>query len=459
MNLARPEYIAVLLGLLAAATALIDSKAAVFAACLATLALPAGLWLLAGQTRWITAFFCAAILLPPLPFAFGNSGPHLAVVFALLGLIAGAAYARDWRLQITPLTAALLVFTVVIFCSVALAALYSGPEIALGSLVRALLFTIGIYIFLFTLCGPGNTRRVFPSVRVLFAFAIFAALFACLDFYYQIPAPGGYSPQFVWLDSGVFRRAQGLFYEASTLGNFCAFFLVMIGVSLVRPASQRPVPLAWLIAGAVLLGAAVVLSYSRASVVSLLVSAAALWFLRKKAGPVWRPVLSLVTAIGAGCLACYLLLPQLFLAYTYRLWNSVIYSTSSTNGILSGRVDSWRIILRFLADHPWHLLFGVGYKTLPYSTFTGSIVIADNTYLSAIAETGLVGLISLLFLLFAILRTGYLAASDADPQRSFFGAWTFCFWCGEAVQMLSGDLLTYWRVLPIYLWVLALAAR
>ena len=27
------------------------------------------------------------------------------------------------------------------------------------------------------------------------------------------------------------------------------------------------------------------------------------------------------------------------------------------------------------------------------------------------------------------------------------------------VQMLSGDLITYWRVLPLYFWVLATAAR
>lgn len=27
------------------------------------------------------------------------------------------------------------------------------------------------------------------------------------------------------------------------------------------------------------------------------------------------------------------------------------------------------------------------------------------------------------------------------------------------VQMLSGDLLTYWRVLPLYFWMLALAVR
>jgi hypothetical protein len=30
---------------------------------------------------------------------------------------------------------------------------------------------------------------------------------------------------------------------------------------------------------------------------------------------------------------------------------------------------------------------------------------------------------------------------------------------GELVQMLSGDLITYWRVLPIYFWILAIAVR
>jgi hypothetical protein len=37
--------------------------------------------------------------------------------------------------------------------------------------------------------------------------------------------------------------------------------------------------------------------------------------------------------------------------------------------------------------------------------------------------------------------------------------WIFCFWMGELVQMLSGDLITYWRVLPIYFWILAIAVR
>src|SRR5258708_6470430 len=81
------------------------------------------------------------------------------------------------------------------------------------------------------------------------------------DSVWQLPAPAGFSAQFLWLDSGVFRRAQGLFYEASTLGNFCACFLVMCAVALTEPRGKRLLPTWLLIAGAVLFGATTVLSF------------------------------------------------------------------------------------------------------------------------------------------------------------------------------------------------------
>ena len=34
-----------------------------------------------------------------------------------------------------------------------------------------------------------------------------------------------------------------------------------------------------------------------------------------------------------------------------------------------------------------------------------------------------------------------------------------CFWVGEMFQMLTGDVLTFWRVLPVTFWVLAQAVR
>src|SRR5579885_3206413 len=61
----------------------------------ALLAAPAVLVLLAAWTlrhpsRWISAFFAAALLLPPLPVAIGNTGPHPSLIFAGFGLLAGA---------------------------------------------------------------------------------------------------------------------------------------------------------------------------------------------------------------------------------------------------------------------------------------------------------------------------------------------------------------------------------
>jgi len=126
---------------------------------------------------------------------------------------------------------------------------------------------------------------------------------------------------------------------------------------------------------------------------------------------------------------------------------------------LSGRLASWRLLLDFLVAHHWHAILGLGYKTLPYSDFIGTTAVADNTYLSLLLETGIIGLAAVVALNVAILACAYRAARSGDVLRSFCGTWMFCFWAGQAVQMFSADLLTYWRVLPVYLFVLALAAR
>jgi hypothetical protein len=70
-----------------------------------------------------------------------------------------------------------------------------------------------------------------------------------------------------------------------------------------------------------------------------------------------------------------------------------------------------------------------------------------------------IGLLALLLLSFAILRAALRAATCPEPFASFAGACVFSFWIGEMIQMFSVDVLTYWRVLPVYLWVLALASR
>ncbi|MEO8025561.1 MAG: O-antigen ligase family protein [Bryobacteraceae bacterium] len=454
--------IALTAGCYATAVALMPNWTAAIALILPLVAGPLLFWLLAAPARWIGAFLAAALLLPPLPIEIGNSGPHPALAIAALGIAAGLLRFGEWRFRPDLLTGSLGLFLAVLLASVGMALLSSGFAVGLASLARVFLFAISVYVFLYARWGPGAASPFAfrKALRWLFGAAVAAAAFACVDFYFQFPAPAGYGPQFVWLDTGVFRRAQGLFYEASTLGNFCAFFLIMVANALLRPPADRPLFPRWaLIAGGGVLALALILSYSRASVLNCAAAFCMLLFLHRN-----RVNLRRVAAVGAGCLAggailAALLFPGFAELYWMRLSLSAQNFFTATEGILSGRLASWRLLVGFLAGHPWFAVIGVGYKTLPYSDFIGQQIVGDNMYLTLLVETGITGLAALGFLLWGILRASWTAAHHGNPRAAFLGAWLFAFWIGQLVQMLSGDLLTYWRVLPVYFWVLAIAVR
>ena len=407
-------------------------------------------WSLQTPVRWLALFFGAALLLPPLPIAMGDSGPHPSLLFAALGLLAGVLWKAEWSVAPGSLTASFAALFGILLASVGPAAMHSGAVAGVGSLARVALFGISVYVFFYGAYGPGREMNARRSVQLLYAAAVIAALFACVDFYYQFPAPAGYGPQFVWLDSGVYRRAQGLFYEASTLGNFCAFFLVMIAVAFTRRRAEVPVSRKWLLLGGAVFFTALVLSYSRGSLINVAVSLAVLLWMNRRRVPLVRGAM----VVAAGALATWWIFPEFAQAYWMRLSASTEFLFTSTNGVLSGRLTSWGSLGAWIAAHPWQAFFGIGYKTLPYTQYLGSPVVADNMYLSLLVETGVAGLAALIWLNVAILQS---AARSA--RRSFFAMWMLCFWAGEAVQMASGDLLTYWRVLPVYFWILALAVR
>jgi hypothetical protein len=424
----------------------------------ALLAAPAALlpllwWTLATPARWLTLFLAVALLTPPLPIPIGDSGPHGCLAIAALGLFAGLLWLPAWRFIPSGLASAFVALLGALLVSVAPAAFHSGAEAAAGSLARVALFGLSVYIFFYMAYGPGRHSPV--SLRGLFWMAAAAALFACIDFYFQFPAPAGYGPQFVWLDSGVYRRAQGLFYEASTLGNFCAFFLVMTAVAFSRPRAESPLSRKALAAGGAVFFAALVLSYSRASLLCVLVALSVLAWRNRRRVPLARVSI----AISLAALLVWRVFPAFAEMYWLRLANSAEYFFTATEGVLSGRVASWHTLAAWLTANPWQAVFGIGYKTLPYSSYLGGPVVADNMYLSLLVETGIAGLGALVWLNIAILRAAARATRSLDARASFCGVWIFCFWCGQMVQMLSGDLLTYWRVLPVYFCVLAVAVR
>jgi O-antigen ligase len=415
-------------------------------------------WALCAPHRWLMLLFFALLLTPPLPVDLGGSGPHVGLLVAAFGLFIGVLRAREWHALKGLLPLAFAAFIAVLTGSIAFALLYSGPVIAAASMARIVLLSISLYVFLYTYNGP-RTLGFNPlrEARYLFLAALVGALFACVDFYYQFPAPAGYAQQFVWLTDGVFRRAQGLFYDASTLGNFCVFFLVMILAALVLPREQAPCSRVLLGLGGVVFSAALILSYSRGSLVGLVVAILALLVTVRVR--IWRTLGVAAACLTVAALIADVTMPALSDMYWLRVRGSFEYIWSSPDGILSGRLTSWGTLLDFLAREPWHAILGIGYKTLPYSDIAGQSVVADNTYLGLLVETGILGLTTFLILNAMLLRTAFQAARSSGPRAAFFGAWIFCFWSGQLVQMLSGDLFTYWRVLPVYFWVLATAAR
>lgn len=426
-------------------------------------------WIVYRPSRWLYLLFFCLLALPPIPFhGSGNSGVHAAPVVGGIGVLIGLIRFHAWRDLQGRLPPAFAGFLAVLLVSTGFAAVYSGADIAVGSLVRVLLFALGVYVFAYTrVVDPIEAPDPSRFTRYLFILSTAAAIFACLDFYFQLPAPAGYGPQFVWLQQGVFRRAQGLFYEASTLGNFCAFFLTLVLVCLSRPKAESPITRPALLAGGAVFAAAMIFSYSRGSIVNIVASAVALFWLRKASGQVITGirftaprVIGAFAGLGlAAAIAVQTLLPSFSANYWSRITGSVQYIASSPNGVLSGRLTNWMFLVDFLWRQPLTAIFGIGYKTLPYSDYAGASVVADNTYLQLLVETGIIGLAAFLLLNAAILRTGLRASRSGYPGARIFGDWIFCFWIGQMVQMLSGDLITYWRVLPVYFWVLGIAAR
>jgi O-antigen ligase len=444
----RPYLAGSVFGGWAAAIAVAPSVTAKAALAAPAAFIPLAWWTVARPGRWIALFLATALLLPPLPVAIGDSGPHVALLFAALGLFAVAIRGPECRIDLSGPGAPLLALFFVLLASVAPALWHSGPAIGLASLARVLLFGISVLMFF-------SPRGGAIGLRTLYWIAVASAAFACVDFYFQLPAPAGFGPQFVWLDSGVYRRAQGFFYEASTLGNFCAFFLVMIAVALARPRAESPVSRKALACGGAVLFAALVLSYSRASLVAVAIAAAVLLWRNRRRLPLGR----LAVGVAAAAVLTWQVFPAFSRVYWLRLSATAEFLFSATEGVLSGRVASWRVLSAWISDHPWQTVFGIGYKTLPYTDYLGAPVVADNMYLSLLIETGIAGLAALVWLNLAILRAGLKASHSPDTRRAFCGEWMLCFWAGEIAQMASGDLLTYWRVLPVYFFILSMAAR
>lgn len=406
---------------------------------------------------FVVTFLVVLVVLPPFFFSrLGETPVYVSTFLAPIGVAVVIARLPDFRFRLDPVARGLGLFLFATGLSLPFGYWFSGVEVGNASFFRWLLLAQAAMIYLLVR-GGAPTQEGWAErwlFRILLVAATLSATYGIVDFYWPIPLPHPAADQYIWLGSGVLRRAQGVVYEASSFANLCGFFLLIVSAAFLT-CQERVVGLAraWALFLIPILSLAVFVSFSRSSWGNVAVGILAFAGVSGKARLSRGAVLLLMLAIPLGALW----------HYTPELWNYLVNTRlgylaqifSDPNLASSGRSETWTRVLSIIEDHPQYLLFGVGYKTLPYTRLFHEEIITDNGYLSLLLETGIVGCGSLLFLSGAILKTFHNLARRSDGALRFWSALLFSFWCGEMVQMLAADAHTYWRNMVLFFAMMA----
>lgn len=398
---------------------------------------------------FVFIFLAVLMLLPS--FYFRSTGDNPVYVSTLLAPIGLALVAVRWQSSSRHLDSVgrgLLAFLLGVGLSLPFAFALSGDNVGRESLFRWLMLAqmALVYWIIRTNCSAAACARIVPWLIIA---AVISAAYGSFDFFWPVPIPHPAADQFIWLESATLRRAQGVFYESCNFANFCGFFLlVTAGALLTGREHLLRIRRVYLLFFVVVLALAVLFAFSRSAWGSVLLSLFVLVFVCRKAR-LGRALL-FSTALGIPILLLGLWAPEIWqYLVTVRIgdFSRILIDPDSVS---SGRLSTWAQVISILFDNPQYLLFGIGYKTLPFTRLFHGEIITDNGYLSLLLETGVLGLSGFLVFSRSVLGTFLALARSARGVAAFWSAVLFSFWCGECVQMLAADAHTYWRNLIVF---------
>lgn len=245
-----------------------------------------------------------------------------------------------------------------------------------------------------------------------------------------------------WVDqaeAGVKLRIFSIFTSPNVLGSYLMIF-IPAALALLFTARGR-LSRAGLALLLLLLLAAEALTFSRGAWLALLLALLVFSLL-------YRPWL--LAALAAGALAVPKLVPAVGARISYMLSSAYIASSNR-----AGRLARWQNALELWQREPW---FGLG-----YGRFGGAVAArripgayyVDNFYLKTAVETGLVGLLALLWLLLSLLRAlleGWRRL--ADPGLKLLAAGLLAGLCGVMAHNLVENIFEA-PVMAAQFWLLA----
>src|SRR5262245_35587139 len=401
---------------------------------------------------FVVVFLLVLELFPPLYFTSSGETP-IYISFFLLPVAVAIVLTRfpDIHFSWDPVAKGLMLFLMGTAFSLPFAWWLSGSAVAKESLSRWLLLSQAalVYYLIRGCARPEATQTEQRMFRILFLGAVLTAVYGVIDFVWPISLSQHPSAeQYIWLNSTVLRRAQGVFYESSNFANLCGFFLVAATTSFLarkeRYLGVHRSPLALFMS---VLSLAILVTFSRSTWISVIIAVLA------------SVLVSPFVRIRRGVLVLLALSIPLIMLWSYsaELWNYLVSARvgrladifSDPNVATSGRFDTWIRVLSIIRGHPQYLIFGIGYKTLPVTRLFHGEIITDNGYLSLLLETGISGLCGFLILSLSILKTFFTLARTASALTAFWSGILYSLWCGELVLLLAADSYTYWRNIVI----------
>lgn len=398
---------------------------------------------------FVTVFIVVLMVLPPFYFSSTGDTPFyvsmLLLPIALAVLLLRFAWRRLWS---DPVAKGLAFFLAGTGFSLPFAFWLSGNTVGMHSLLRWLMLAQTVLIYAL-IRATGAAKFPARAIPLLLAAAVISAGYGIFDFFSPVPLSHPAAPQFIWLADSVVRRAQGVFYESCNFANFCGFFLVVASAALLAREEQAiKVRRPWLVLSIVVLALGSLLAFSRSAWGCVLFS---LFVFAAISGKVKMSRAALFSlALGTPLAVLWHYVPE--------FWNNLVtyrigYLTRifvDPNYISSWRFGTWARVASIIQDNPRYLLFGIGYKTLPFTRLFHRGIITDNGFLSLLLETGLLGLTGFLVLSGSVFITFWRLARAGNGNVAFWSALLFSFWCGECLQMMAADAYTYWRNMIVF---------
>ncbi|MCL6611470.1 MAG: O-antigen ligase family protein [Peptococcaceae bacterium] len=235
-----------------------------------------------------------------------------------------------------------------------------------------------------------NRRQFNALVRGIIAVAVLVSAVGIFQYVTGVETPAQWVDQ---AEAGIRTRAFSIVVSPNVLGSLLIIFAMITGGQLLASRSR---PERWAcLAALAAIAACMVFTYSRGAWLAMGLAAAAFSLM-------YNPRLLILMA--AMFLAAAKLVPGIGARLSYML--SPAYLASSQR---AGRLALWQAALDRFRQDP---LFGTG-----FGSFGGAVAArrvpgsfyVDNFYLKTLAESGIIGLAALVWILGSALRCGYAA--------------------------------------------------